>query len=266
VPKHFIRRSLIASSTAAFATMAVFGQREMVRVTVKDSGQIRMISTAGATVGDVLTQEHIVLGELDRCVPAPSSPLESGAKISITRVRIDTVTETTTLSFPVRHTYDTDLRAGIKQVLVAGKPGSKSQVYRETIKDGIRVSRRLVSSKTTLPTTQVVRVGLRGMQLASRGAVPHRRILNMVATGYGPHENGRWGNRTAMGTRVGYGTVAVDPRVIPLGTRLYVEGYGYAVARDTGRLIKGRRIDLGFGSTSEARRVGRRPVRVLVLR
>ena len=266
MPNNFIRRSLIATSTAAFAAMAVFGQQEMIRVSLTDSGQTRSISTVGATVGDVLRQERIVLGKLDRCVPSPSSPLAGGASIAITRIRVDTVTETTTLAFPVRHTYDADLRAGIKQVLVAGKSGTKSVVYRETVKDGVRVARKLVSSNTTPPTTQVVRIGLRGMQLASRGAVPHRRVLNMVATGYGPYENGPWGNRTAMGTRVGYGTVAVDPRVIPLGTRLYVEGYGYAVARDTGRLIKGRRIDLGFGSTSEARRVGRRPVRVLVLR
>lgn len=104
------------------------------------------------------------------------------------------------------------------------------------------------------------------MRLASRSAVPHKRVLTMTATGYGPGENGRWGNRTATGTRVGYGKVAVDPRVIPLGTRLYVEGYGFAIAADTGSAIRGRRIDLGFGTNREARKVGRRPVKVLVLR
>jgi 3D (Asp-Asp-Asp) domain-containing protein len=62
-----------------------------------------------------------------------------------------------------------------------------------------------------------------------------------------------------------YGVVAVDPRVIPLGTRLFVEGYGSAIAGDTGGAIKGNRIDLCFNSDDEAEKVGRRTVRVLIL-
>jgi len=257
---------LFATSTATFAAVAVFGQQSLTRVNVAENGQMRPVTTSANTVREMLHRERITLGPLDRCVPNLDAPLRDSETIILTRVRVDTVSETTTLPFTVRHTYDTDLRAGVKQIVKPGKPGTTTSVYRDTYKDGDRVSRKLLSRKSTPTSTQVVRIGLRGMQLASRSAVPHRRVLNMVATGYGPTENGRWGNRTATGTRVGYGTVAVDPRVIPLGARLYVEGYGYAVARDTGRLIKGRRIDLGFGSSSEARKVGRRPVRVLVLR
>jgi 3D (Asp-Asp-Asp) domain-containing protein len=65
--------------------------------------------------------------------------------------------------------------------------------------------------------------------------------------------------------KAGKGVVAVDPRVIPLGTRLYIEGYGVAVAGDVGSAIKGRRIDLGFGTYAEAIRWGRRNVRVQIL-
>jgi 3D (Asp-Asp-Asp) domain-containing protein len=59
--------------------------------------------------------------------------------------------------------------------------------------------------------------------------------------------------------------VAVDPRVIPLRSRLYVEGYGLAIAGDTGRAIKGNRIDLGFNTYREAMRFGRRSVIVHIL-
>jgi 3D (Asp-Asp-Asp) domain-containing protein len=89
--------------------------------------------------------------------------------------------------------------------------------------------------------------------------------MTLEATGYGPADNGPWGDRTALGTKVGYATVAVDPKVIPLRTRLWVEGYGFCVALDTGGAIKGNRIDLGHDNQSDAIRVGRKKLRVLVL-
>lgn len=71
--------------------------------------------------------------------------------------------------------------------------------------------------------------------------------------------------RTASGGRACRGVVAVDPRHIPLGTRLYIPGYGFAVARDTGRAIKGHRIDLWIASRGGCRRWGRRRLDVKIL-
>ena len=70
---------------------------------------------------------------------------------------------------------------------------------------------------------------------------------------------------TAIGLQAGYGVVAVDPDVIGLGARLYIEDYGYAVAGDTGGAIKGNRIDLGFLTLEECYAWGRRDVKVYVL-
>ena len=96
------------------------------------------------------------------------------------------------------------------------------------------------------------------------GSYQRLRMINMVATGYSPHEgNGR--GICATGMRAGYGVVAVDPRVIRLHSRLYIEGYGYAVAGDTGGAIKGRRVDLGHNTFREANNVGRKHVKVWVL-
>lgn len=92
------------------------------------------------------------------------------------------------------------------------------------------------------------------------------RTITMRSTAYtsDPSENGGY-STTAMGTAIRYGVAAVDPNVIPLGTRLYIEGYGYARAEDTGGAIKGNKIDLVFGSKSQSNNWGRRTVRVTIL-
>ena len=92
------------------------------------------------------------------------------------------------------------------------------------------------------------------------------RSINLVATGYSPdpRENGGY-TVTATGLPIGYGAAAVDPRVIPLGTKLYVEGYGYAFACDVGGAIKGHRIDLAYDSYYLANTKGRKKVRAWIL-
>jgi len=90
------------------------------------------------------------------------------------------------------------------------------------------------------------------------------RVLVMVATGYSPQEPGLT-DSTATGLRAQHGVVAVDPRVIPLGTRVYVEGYGNAIAGDTGSAIKGNRIDLCFDTLAECNAYGKRTVKVEIL-
>lgn len=74
------------------------------------------------------------------------------------------------------------------------------------------------------------------------------------------------GNQTATGTWPSRGTIAVDPAIIPLGTRLYVEGYGEGIAEDTGGAIKGEILDLYMESESECWDWGRRQVEVKIIR
>lgn len=95
----------------------------------------------------------------------------------------------------------------------------------------------------------------------------YRRMLDMTATAYGPGmlDNGKWNNSTYVGGKVKKGVVAVDPKVIPMGTKLWVEGYGPAVAEDQGSAIKGNRIDLAFDTRQEALDYGIQKVKVYVL-
>lgn len=97
----------------------------------------------------------------------------------------------------------------------------------------------------------------------SRGArnAGFREAIYMDSTAYSPLA----GSHTASGSEVAVGLVAVDPSVIPLGTRLYIEGYGYAYAADTGGAIVGNRIDLFFDSEWQCNQWGRRTVKVYIL-
>lgn len=98
---------------------------------------------------------------------------------------------------------------------------------------------------------------------ASRGGnmFHFRNTIEVLATAY----SARQGRRTYTGALCRFGEVAVDPRVIPLGTRLYIDGYGYATAEDIGGAIKGNRIDLFFESNRDCDRWGIRRTKVYIL-
>ncbi len=99
----------------------------------------------------------------------------------------------------------------------------------------------------------------------------YEKVLDIKATAYspGPLDNDQWGDKTYLGTTIRPGVVAVDPKVIPLGSRLYVEypdGHGeYAVAEDTGGAIKGNRIDIAIMNRDKATEFGIKPVKVYVV-
>lgn len=107
----------------------------------------------------------------------------------------------------------------------------------------------------------------RGTLTSRSGSVRRFRLMSMVATAYCPRKCcGSLNGRTATGRKAEYGIVAVDPRLIPLGTTLYIDRYGFAIAADTGRKIKGARIDLCFPTHKEASQFGRKTVKVLLVR
>ncbi len=187
---------------------------------------------------------------------------------------IDCYFETETVENP-------DLEEGVTNVLCEGSVGSSEVVIRVNYENGSAVSTEILSENVIVaPVNRVVEIGtkqpepepeLEAVQaVSSYGTVVGQLVMNSSAysidyacTGKTPGMAGY--GITASGIRACYGVVAVDPRVIPLGTRLYVEGYGYCIAADTGGAIKGNKIDLCFNSYSEAVNYGRKNVTVYIL-
>lgn len=239
-----------------------------INVTIVADGAEHRVSTSRTAVAGILQEAGIALGKLDRVVPGPLDRVRDGARIVVTRIREEVVSETAPVPFETVRTFTTALRPGIVRQVREGSDGQKMLLSRVRYVDGKAVSRSQISSVVVKrPVDRVLAIGSRG-RYTSRGEWRTRRILEMSASAYdpGPRSCGKYASgRTSCGLRAGYGVVAVDPKVIPLGTRLYIEGYGHAVAGDRGRAIKGNRIDLGFNTYREAIQFGRRTVTVHIL-
>jgi 3D (Asp-Asp-Asp) domain-containing protein len=243
-------------SAALAGIVSLYISRSMIlKVYVSVDGKGLLVRTWSRTVGDLLKDLDIDVGRSDRVYPSPESILRNGLGIYVVRVeeRIEVVEER--IPAPVYKRVLLSFTPGNgSRVLREGEDGLAIKIYRVRFAQGREIGRRLEGRKVLRePKPRIV------LCYKRIDAAP---FIEMTATAYSPEEGFAV---TATGKRARKGIVAVDPRVIPLGTRLYVEGYGEAVAEDTGGAIKGRRIDLCFETLREARSFGRRKVRVYFL-
>lgn len=154
------------------------------------------------------------------------------------------------------------MKRGESKVLQNGENGLVRKKYLLCCEDGQEKERQLLETWILRQEKkEITEVGTGDtIVTASRSLTGPKREIVMTATAY-THT----GNCTFTGVYPHIGTIAVDPGVIPLGTRLWVEGYGYGIAQDTGGVIKGNIIDLFMDTKSECLRWGRRRVKVYIL-
>ena len=216
-------------------------------------GQAAETRTRKVTVAGLLAEAGITLAPEDRVEPSPDTPLTKDTTVRVVRVRegIDTVEET----IPRETIYQDDpsMDQGDYVVLQPGADGLIRRSYRVLYEDGQETKRELVDESEVQSEPEIVARGTRPVNLVDTPAGPlrYRDSLNVWATWYNPASAGRspespWYGIAATGVQVHRGIVAVDPSVIPLGSRMYVPGYGEAVAADTGWAVIGNIIDLGF--------------------
>lgn len=237
-------------------------------IVVVVDGKQEKLDIAAHHVFQVIEKLGIKLKKRDVVYPSLFTLVKPGMRVVVSRYQERLRKVSKSIPFSVVKEKDKNLLKGKTKVKQAGAEGRKILVYKYVYRGGRLVKRELVSEKTVKkPVNQVIAYGIASPSYFSHQPVRvsrgSGRWLTMMATAYVPGHG--CGYYTATGVRARRGIVAVDPKVIPLGTRLYIPGYGYAVAADTGGSIKGYRIDLCFDSLSEALSFGRRQVRVQIL-
>ena len=221
-------------------------------ITVTVNGKTAKTKTTSRTVDDMLNGWGVTLDKEDVVKPGHDAKLHDGTDVEINlyEVRKEVVSEET--DYKSETEYTSDLLEGETEITTEGVKGEDKVTYKIVTLGGVEQSRTEIDRKTVKkPVTQIVAEGT----AVSYNGVKYSRVIRVVSTGY-THT----GHRTATGTRPHRGTMAVDRRVIAMGSYGYVPGYGEVHAEDTGGAIKGNRIDLFFNTRGQAVQWGRRTV------
>ena len=218
------------------------------------------------TLGQILEKLGITLGELDIVSKDLNKPLPPLATAVITRVKKEQrkINENVPFRMTWSRQYNSNLR---KTELQKGVEKNTVKEVIETFHDGVLFDREVLSEKSV--AKEYYRLAL----LTKKGKIEKIYDLSkvpsmkMVSTAYYPGDPLAWGDGTVtfLGQKMQRGIIAVDPEVIPLKTRLFVAGYGYGYAGDTGNLIKGMRVDLGVNNVNEEPPWSFRDVTVYIL-
>lgn len=247
--------------------------KRAIQVNLMANGVKLEIQTAEDNIEEMLDAEDATLKEQGiefnkdfyEVSPSLDSKVEDSLSVQLVKVETKDVVEKQVIDFDTIVEKNGDLDKSVKNVKTEGANGEKEITYQVSYKDGVESSRKVKSTKViSEPKNKVVVQGT-GTVYASRGAsVSGKKQITCSTTAYsggGVTSSGRKPSRVEGGLS----TIAVDPTVIPMGSKVYIEGYGYAVAADTGSGIKGNKIDLYFNSDKETRDWGRRKVQLTIV-
>ena len=252
------------------------------RVVIQYHGQTTMATSSGETVGQLLNRLALEVTGEDVVSHGMEEPVVSGMELLVDRVVTAEETYTSVVSHSVTRCNDPQLPAGQERVLTPGEDGELLCRAEVTYKNGLETHRKILSqTMTRQPVTEIVAVGTGEPEpelqigdgyitLPTGEVLTYTGTAAVRATAY-THTDAGCDFITSTGTTVRWGTVAVDPRYIPYGTRMFIQSstgsyvYGIAVAEDCGGDIKGDRMDLYMPTYEQCMEFGRRVCTVYFL-
>lgn len=249
-------------------------------VNIEVDGKLIEVMTANEKTGEILKEYAISIGNQDRTEPTADEKVSKYETIKVVRVKEKIVTQKEDIPFERMIQYNYKLDKGKINVIKKGENGEREAKYKVVYEDGKEVEKELIEEKVLKsPQEELIEEGTAMMVATSRGNIRAKKAIKMTATAYdisfescGKYPGDKNYGITRSGTKVRPGVVAVDPKVIPLGSKLYIKStdgskdYGIASAEDIGGAIKGNRIDLYFESPKDVKKYGRRKVLVYILK
>ncbi|WP_019244521.1 MULTISPECIES: G5 and 3D domain-containing protein [Bacillus] len=232
---------------------------------VVDGGVSKKVWSTSTTVADFLKEQGISVQPMDRVEPSLDDSVKPNSVVNVVRVKKVTDVVEEPINYEVISKKDSNLAEGSEKVISEGLNGLVSNQYEVITENGKEVKRSLIAKQVVREKRdKVVAVGTKVLN----NTISDGQEMYVTSTAYTAYCNGCSG-KTATGfdlrSNPNAKIIAVDPRVIPLGTKVYVEGYGYAIAADKGGAIKGNKIDIFFSSKSKAYQWGRKKVKIRIL-
>ncbi|EAD1385182.1 DUF348 domain-containing protein [Listeria monocytogenes] len=249
-----------------------------IQLSLQNGAKKDTVWTTKTKVSDLLAEKNIKLDQDDRVSPAKDSNLKEKMTVEVTYVNSKAEKKNEQVKFETVYKEDDSLNKGVEKVVQEGKNGEKVVEYKVTFENGKEKKRDVIKENVTSnKTDKVVVRGTKEKVVATQ--VSNSSSSASSSSSSAPSSGGKTyrmestaysgGGITAYGINLsanpGLKVIAVDPRVIPLGSKVWVEGYGEAIAGDTGGVIKGNIVDVYFPNESQCYSWGRRMVTVKVL-
>jgi len=262
--EEFLNEENISYCEEDFVSMPVEGfirdglELEMIHAydyKITADGETLDYKTLKKTVAEALEEEGVKINDLDIVEPGLNKSVKDGMTIVVKRVVIKEKTLVEKIPYKVIKKDDPNMNEGETKVVQKGKNGKAKVTYKITYIDG-KESKR-IKVKTIVVTPKTNKIVKEGTRVTIDGFAYTRKLVVKAYSYTG-------GGTTAMGTPARVGEIAVDPRVIPLGSKVYIEGVGVRYAEDTGGNIKGNTIDIYMNTLSECRSWGVRYVTIYI--